>query len=184
MGMFWVYLGIYLVFAKAIKFCHASKLFSIVFKCTDTPLKHNTLYFGAKSEKKICADHEFCNPWLYWYVSYILVHTRTYSYILSPNTMYFISGWSCLVMTYYLCCTHVQCIAHSILPVWGLLDGQASQAGLATPKLPQPQDDLVDIANQQSVRCSRADSALLEVFGRILFWNVMLLYIKWYTHAY
>ncbi len=80
-GMYWVYPGIYLVFAKARtpKFCHAFNLSFIVYKCTDTPPKHSTLYFGAKSEKRICADHEFCILWLYWYV---LVHSRTFSYIL------------------------------------------------------------------------------------------------------
>ena len=112
-----------------------------------------------------------CNPWLYWYVllythmySYILVYTRTYSYILSYNTMNLESGWSRLAMTYCLCCTLVLCIAHSILPFWGLLDGQASQAGLAKPKLPQPRVDLIDIAAPPSVRCSRVGTAIREAW--------------------
>jgi hypothetical protein len=44
------------------KLCHAFKLLSIVYKCTDASPKDSILYFGAKSDKKICADHEFCNP--------------------------------------------------------------------------------------------------------------------------
>ncbi len=112
-----------------------------------------------------------CSPWLYWYVllyiriySYILVYTRTYSYILSYNNTYLESGWSRLVMTYCLCCTLVLCIAHSILPFWGLLDGHASQAGLAKPKLPQPRVDLIDIAAPQSVRWICVGAAIREAW--------------------
>ena len=110
-----------------------------------------------------------CSPWLCWYIplynhiySYILVYTSTYSYIRSHNTMYLESGWICLAMTYCLCCTLVLRIAHSIIPFWGLLDGQASQAGLAKSKLPQPQVDLIDIAALQSVRWSMVGTAILE----------------------
>ena len=76
--------------------------------------------------------------------------------------MYFESGWIRLAMTYSCCCTLVLCIAHSFLPFCGLFDGQASQAGLATPKLPQPRVDLIDIAAPPSVRCSRIGTAILE----------------------
>ncbi len=106
-----------------------------------------------KRTKRFVQTMNICNPWLYWYIlvhtrkyAYILVHTRTYSYILSNNTVYFESGWIRLAMTYCRCCTLVQCIAHSILPFCGLFDVQASQAGLAAPKLPQPRFDLIDIA--------------------------------------
>ncbi len=44
------------------KFFHAFKLISTVYKCTDTSPKYSTLYFGAKSDKKICADHEYLQP--------------------------------------------------------------------------------------------------------------------------
>jgi hypothetical protein len=135
------------IFDFVYKFCHAFKLLSIVCKCTDTSPKHITLYFGAKSDKKLCADHEFLQPLIilihtrtYSYIlvhtrtySYILVHTRTYWYILSYNTVYFKSGWIHLAMTYCRCCTLVPCIAHSILPFCGLFDGQSSQAGLPSP---------------------------------------------------
>jgi hypothetical protein len=67
--------------------------------------------------------------------SYNLVHACTYSYIRSYTTLYFESGGSRLAMKYCLCCTLVPCIAHSILPRCSLLNGQASQAGLVTPKL-------------------------------------------------
>ncbi len=45
-GIYWVFQGICLVFAKAgtPKYCHAFKLFSIVYNCTATPPKHSTLY--------------------------------------------------------------------------------------------------------------------------------------------
>jgi hypothetical protein len=119
------------------KFCHALKLLSIVYKCTDASPKHSTLYFGAKSDKKICADHEYLQPLIIMIhtrtYSYILVYTCTYSYILSYNTVYFESGWIRLAMTYCRCCTLVPCIAHSILPLCGLFDGQASQAGSLNP---------------------------------------------------
>ncbi len=65
------------------KFCHAFNLLSIVYKCTDVSPKHSTLYFGAKSEKKICADHEYLQPLI------ILIHTRTYSYILVHTRTYY-----------------------------------------------------------------------------------------------
>ncbi len=111
-----------------------------------------------------------CNPWLYWY---ILIHTRTYSYILVYtrtltcsyyNTVYFESGWIRLAMTYCRCYTLVPCIAHSILPFCGLFDCQASQAGLAAPKLPQPRVDLINIAAPPSVRCSRVGTAIWEAW--------------------
>ncbi len=156
---------IHLIFVY--QFCHAFKFLSIVYKCTDISPKHSTLYFAAKIEKKICADHEYLQPLILLIhttrtYSYILVHTRTYSYILSYNNMYLESGWSRLAMTYCLfrvCRTLVQCITHSILPFWGLFDGQASQAGLATPKVPQPRVDLIDIAAPPSIRCSRVGTA-------------------------
>ena len=142
------------------KFCHVFNLLSIVYKCTDASPKHSTLFVGAKNDKKICADHEYLQPLI------ILIHTRTYSYILSNNTVYFESGWIRLAMTYCRCCTLVPCIAHSILPFCGLFDGQASQAGLAAPKLPQPRVDLIDIAAPPSVRCSSVGTAIRE--ARIL----------------
>jgi hypothetical protein len=69
------------------QFCHAFNWLSIVYKCTDASPKHSTLYVGSKKDKKICANHEYLQPLI------ILIHTRTYSYILSNNTMYFESGW-------------------------------------------------------------------------------------------
>ncbi len=155
---------IHLIFVY--KFYHAFKLLSIVYKCTDASPKHSTLYFGAKNDKKICADHEYLQPLIILIhtrtYSYILVYTRTYSYILSYNTLYFESGWIRLATTYCRCCTLVPCIAHSILPFCGLFDGQASQAGLAAPKLPQPRVDLINIAAPPSVRCSRVGTAIRE----------------------
>ncbi len=97
-----------------------------------------------KVTKRYVQIMNICNPWLCWYIlvhtrtstcSYILVYTRTYSYILSYITMYLESGWIRLAMTYCRCFTLVPCIAHCILPFCGLFDGQASQMGLATPKL-------------------------------------------------
>jgi hypothetical protein len=121
----------------------------------------------------MCRDHEYLQPLIILIItdtySYILVHTRIYlyilvvvSYILSYNTVYFESGWIRLAMTYCRCCTLVPCIAHGILPFCGLFDGQASQAGLAKPKLPQPRVDLIDIAAPLSVRCSRIGTAIRE----------------------
>ncbi len=106
----------------------------------------------AKVTKRYVQIMNICNP------LYILIHTRTYWYIKS--------GWSRLVMTYCRCCTLVQCIAHSILPFWDLVlvNGQASHAGLATPKLPQPLVDLIDIAALQSVRCSSIGTAIREAW--------------------
>ncbi len=76
--------------------------------------------------------------------------------------MYFESGWIRLAMTYCRCCTLVPSIAHSILPFCGLFDAQASQVGLAAPKLAQPRVDLIDIAAPPSVRCSSVGAAILE----------------------
>ncbi len=170
--MYWAHPGIYLVFENARPpiLCHAIKFLSIVYKCTDTSPKHSTLYFGAESEKKICADHEYLQPLI------MLIHTRIFSYILVYTGIYSYipvhtikSGWSRLqvAMTYRLCsvcCTLEPCIAHSILPFWGVFDGQASQAGRATPKLPQPQVDLIDIAAPPSVRCSLVGTAIREAW--------------------
>ncbi len=144
--MYWAYIQAY-TFDFVYKFCHAFNLLFIVYKCTDASPKHSTLYFGAKNDKKICANHKYLQPLIILIhtrtYSYILVHTCTYSYILSYNTVYFESGWIRLAMTYCRCCTLVQRIAHSILHFCGLFDGQASQAGLAAPKLPQPRVDLI-----------------------------------------
>ncbi len=121
--MYWVYPGIYLVFAKerTSKFCHDFKLFSIGYNCTDTPLKLSTFYFEAKSNKNMCRS--WMLQLLIILYSYILEDTGIYSYILihTVNTMYLESGWSRLAMTYCLCCTLVLCIAHSILPLWASL---------------------------------------------------------------
>ncbi len=65
------------------QFCHAFKLLSIVYKCTDTSPKHSKLYFGAKSEKQECADHEYLQPLI------ILIHTRTYWYVLVHTGTYY-----------------------------------------------------------------------------------------------
>ncbi len=120
-----------------------------------------------KVKKKYVQIMNTCNPWLYWYIllysriySYILVYTCTYSYIQS--------ACSRLAMSYCLCCTLVLYIAHSILPFWGLLDGQASQEGLAKPKLPQPLVDLIDIAAPQSVRWSSVCTAIREAWILVL----------------
>ncbi len=56
----------------------------------------------------------------------------------SYTTLYFESGWNLLAMQFGLDCTLVQCITHSILLLCSLHYAQASQTGLATPKLPQP----------------------------------------------
>ncbi len=42
-----------------------------------------------KVTKRYVQIMNICNPWLYWYK---LVHTRTYLYILSYNTVYFESS--------------------------------------------------------------------------------------------
>jgi hypothetical protein len=44
------------------KFCHAFKLLSIVYKCTDTSPKHSTLYLGAKSDKRYVKVMNICKP--------------------------------------------------------------------------------------------------------------------------
>ncbi len=49
-------------------------------------------------------------------------------------------------------------LACSFLPLISLLDCQTIQAGLAAPKLPKPQADLIDIAAPPSVSCRRQDS--------------------------
>ncbi len=51
-------------------------------QCTDASPKHSTLYFGAKIDKKICADHEYLQPLI------ILIHTCTYSVILVHTYIY------------------------------------------------------------------------------------------------
>jgi hypothetical protein len=59
-------------------FCHAFDLTSIVHKCTDTPNKQSTLYFGANSEKTKVQIMNFATPDYTDTYSYILVHTSTY----------------------------------------------------------------------------------------------------------
>ncbi len=44
------------------KFCHAFKLLSIVYKCTDASPKHITLYIGAKNAKRYVQIMNICNP--------------------------------------------------------------------------------------------------------------------------
>ncbi len=65
------------------------------------------------------------------------------------------------------------CADHSILPFWGLFDGQASQAGLATPKLPQPRVDLIDIAAPPSVHCSRVGTAIRKALRLLNMWGIV-----------
>ncbi len=138
----------------------------------DTSPKQSTLYFEAKSEKKMCRSWIFATPDYTDAYAYILVHTRTYWYILvHTRTCYHRTPWctsnqagAALAMTYCLCCTLVPCIAHRILPFWSFFGGQASQAGHATPKLPQPRVDLIDIAAPLSVRCSRVGTAIRKAW--------------------
>jgi hypothetical protein len=111
------------------QFCHAFKfkLLSVVYKCIDTSPEHSTLYFGAKSEKKICADHKYLQPLI------ILIHTRAYSYILVHTGLYSYILVHTIIQHHVLgiirleplcddvlsllrvCCTLAPCIAHSIL---------------------------------------------------------------------
>ncbi len=117
-----------------------------------------------KVTKRYVQIMNICNPWLCWY---ILVHTCTYLYVLVHTIIqHHVLGirleLPCddVLSLLRVCCMLVPCIAHSILPFWGLFDGQASQAGLATPKLPQPQVDLIDIAAPPSFRCSSVGTAM------------------------
>ena len=71
-----------------------------------------------------------------------------YQYILTQITLtfHFLSGRSIIATATSLLLTLVLCSAGSILPLSSLLDCQATQARLATPKLPQPRVNLIDVA--------------------------------------
>ncbi len=70
----------------------------------------------------------------------------TSCHILRYTTLYFESGWSRLANPFWLCRTLAPGFAcSSIMPFLSLHDGQAPQAGLASPKRPQPRVDFVDI---------------------------------------
>ncbi len=53
---------------------HSSLISSLCINFT-MPSRYFLLFIGAKSDKKICADHEYLQPLI------ILIHTCTYSYI-------------------------------------------------------------------------------------------------------
>ena len=109
-------------------------------------------FVGAKNDKEICADHEYLQPLIILIhtltYSYIRVYTCTYSYILVHTTkQHYVlrirldSPCNDVLSLLHACAAH--CSQHPSFP---------SQAGLATPKLPQPRVDLIDIAAPLSVR--------------------------------
>jgi hypothetical protein len=71
-----------------------------------------------------------------------------YQYILTQLTLtlHFQSGRIIIATAVGLFPTLVRYFAGSILPLSTLLDCQATQARLATPKLPQPRVNLIDVA--------------------------------------
>ena len=73
-----------------------------------------------------------------------------YQYILTQITLtlHFRPGRIIIATATSLLQTLVRCFASSILPLSraSLLDCQANQARLATPKLPQPRVNLIDVA--------------------------------------
>jgi hypothetical protein len=76
-----------------------------------------------------------------------------YQYILTQIalTLYFQSGTITLATLMSLLPMLVRSFAGRILPIRSLLDCQASQARLATPKLPQPRVNLIDVAAAPSI---------------------------------
>ncbi len=117
----------------------------------------------------MCADHELCNPCYTDTYSCILVHTRTFWYILVHTVIHH----HVLRIRMEPPCDHddvrallqacvVYCSQHP--SSLSLLDGQASQAGLAAPKLPQPRVKLVEIAAPPTVRCSCVGTAIREAW--------------------
>ncbi len=79
-----------------------------------------------------------------------------YQYILTQLeiTLYFQSGTITLVILRSLLLTLVRRFAGRILPIRSLLDCQVSQARLATPKLPHPRVNLIDVAAAPSILSS------------------------------
>jgi len=93
-----------------------------------------------------------------------------YQYILVQITLtlHFQSGTTILATPTRLLPAHVRCFAGSLLPIKSLIDCQASQARLTTPKLPQPCVNLIDIAATPSIRCSCVSTAHRETCTPIL----------------
>ena len=85
---------------------------------------------------------------------YIPVQTCTYIHTWFTTTLHFESGSIRLATPTSLQSTLVSFIAGSVLPVSSLLDCQTTQAWLASPKLPQPRVDLIDIAAVPSIQRS------------------------------
>ena len=93
---------------------------------------------------------------------YILVHTFMYTHVKVTTTFHFKSGLIRLVTPASFPTTLALSVLCSFLPRSSLLDCQATQAGLAAPKLPQPQVDLIDIAAAPSVSCSSVGTSERE----------------------
>ena len=98
-----------------------------------------------------------------------LVHRCIYQYILHTaqyiqryTILYLESGSSRLASPFCLGCLLVPCIARGVPLLHSLLDRQASKAGLATPKRPQPRVDFIDIAASSSVQSSSVGTAKWE----------------------
>ena len=65
-------------------------------------------------------------------------------------------------------CTLAQCITCSILLLRSPLDGEAPQAGLSTPRLPQPRINFVNISAPSSVHSRRVGAAKCEACNTVL----------------
>ena len=97
---------------------------------------------------------------LFWYIlgtyRYIHVCIVSYKYILQQVTLTLHLQWRSGTITLATLTSVlpalVRCVPGSFLPIKSLHDCQATQARLATPKLPQPRVNLIDIAAAPSIR--------------------------------
>ena len=85
---------------------------------------------------------------VHWCIYRYILHTA--QYIQRYTILYLESGSSRLASPFCLGCLLVPCIARGVPLLHSLLDRQASKAGLAAPKRPQPRVDFIDIAGQKN----------------------------------
>ncbi len=93
------------------------------------------------------------------------VQTRMYSF---TSTLHFPSGQISLATQASLSSAQAPFLQSCLLPVIRLLNGQTTQAWLATSKLPQPLVYLIHIASTPAIRCCSVTAAHWEARPLVL----------------
>ncbi len=136
---------------------HTGALFYAVSVSTDTYPMHSIIYCPSKMKKTQFIPSLRINVARIGHTSILDILVYSSIYIVHTQctvTLHLQSGLIRLAPPTSLHCTLVPFIPVSLPPFFSLLNWQTTQAWLATPKLPQPQVNLIDIAATPAVhRC-------------------------------